>query len=249
MSDPERPSEARSPTGSPRCDRAARLRLPRAAAGGGDQLDDDRRLSRSDGYARASTGCSRWATTRRPSSARRRRRCSRCGRAPSSAISGGRAVGMTTPGARRRSDSRHRARDSPGGRPEGVRVHRSNAPEPRGICGSQPGQPVTSPAASSSTSPRRQPPRELERMLDQGLVTRLASRRRHELLRRCGRHRGRAALQALVDQHTTTTSRAARPRSFSESRAPGAAASAAGNVRRTATRSTSSGRQYGVAVR
>jgi hypothetical protein len=26
-----------------------------------------------------------------------------------------------------------------------------------------------------------------------------------ELLRRCGRHRGRATLQALVDQHSTTT--------------------------------------------
>jgi very-short-patch-repair endonuclease len=95
--------------------------------------------------------------------------------------------------------------DSPGGRPEGVHVHRSKLLTSRDVR-IRHGLPVTSPAralldmAPSATS------RELERMLDQGLVMRLLRLADVvELLRRCGRHRGRAALQALVDQHTTTT--------------------------------------------
>jgi very-short-patch-repair endonuclease len=94
---------------------------------------------------------------------------------------------------------------SPGGRPEGVHVHRSKLLTSRDMRIHR-ALPVTSPArvlldvAPSATG------RELERMLDQGLVMRLLRPGDViELLRRCGRHRGRAALQALVDQHTTTT--------------------------------------------
>ncbi len=94
---------------------------------------------------------------------------------------------------------------SPGGEPQGVVVHRSTILTPRDVR-LRDRLPVSSPAralldmAPSATS------RELERMLDQGLVMRvLRLADVTELLRRCGRHRGRARLQALVDQHTTTT--------------------------------------------
>ncbi len=95
--------------------------------------------------------------------------------------------------------------DSPGGRPEGARVHRSKLLTFRDVRIRR-GLPVTSPARALLDLAPSTTRRELERMLDQGLVMRLLRLGDVlELLRRCGRHRGRAALQALVEQHTTTT--------------------------------------------
>ncbi len=94
---------------------------------------------------------------------------------------------------------------SPGGRPAGVHVHRSKLLTSRDLR-IHDGLPVTSPARTLLDVAPSATPQELERMLDQGLVMRLLSLGDViELLRRCGRHRGRAALQALADQHTTTT--------------------------------------------
>jgi very-short-patch-repair endonuclease len=94
---------------------------------------------------------------------------------------------------------------SPGGRPDGVCVHRSKLLTTRDLRLRE-GLPVTSPARALLDLAPSSTPREMERMLDQGLVERvLTIRDVTELLRRCGRHRGRARLQALVDRHTTTT--------------------------------------------
>ena len=94
---------------------------------------------------------------------------------------------------------------SPGGEPEGVLVHRSKLLTTRDLRVRE-RLPVTSPARALLDLAPSATPREMERMLDQGLVERvLTIRDVTELLRRCGRHRGRARLQALVDQHTTTT--------------------------------------------
>jgi very-short-patch-repair endonuclease len=94
---------------------------------------------------------------------------------------------------------------SPGGRPNGVCVHRSTTLTARDVR-RRDGLPVTSPARALLDIATTATDRELERMLDQGLVERvLTIRDITELLRRCGRHRGRARVQALVDRHTTTT--------------------------------------------
>jgi very-short-patch-repair endonuclease len=94
---------------------------------------------------------------------------------------------------------------SPGGRPENVCVHRSTALTARDLR-VRDGLPVTSPARVLLDLAPSATPRDLERMLDQGIVQHaLRLSDVTELLRRCGRHRGRARLQALVDHHTTTT--------------------------------------------
>ena len=94
---------------------------------------------------------------------------------------------------------------SPSGRPDGIRVHRSCLFTNRDLR-LRDGLPVASPARALLDLAPGATPRELERMLDQGLVMRvLRLGDVVELLRRCGRHRGRATLQALVDRHTTTT--------------------------------------------
>jgi very-short-patch-repair endonuclease len=94
---------------------------------------------------------------------------------------------------------------SPGGRPHGVCVHRSTALTTRDLR-LRNRLPVTSPARVLLDVAPSCTPRELERMLDQGLVERvLTIRDVTELLRRCGRHRGRARVQVLVDHHSTTT--------------------------------------------
>jgi very-short-patch-repair endonuclease len=94
---------------------------------------------------------------------------------------------------------------SPGGRPDGVCVHRSKLLTSCDLRVRE-GLPVTSPARALLDIAPTATDRELERTLDQGLVERvLTIRDVTELLRRCGGHRGRARLQALVDRHTTTT--------------------------------------------
>lgn len=94
---------------------------------------------------------------------------------------------------------------SPGGKPDGVLVHRSKLLTTRDLRVRH-GLPITSPARVLLDRAPAATPRELERMLDQGLVGRVMRLSDvTELLRRCGRHRGRARLQAVLDQHTTTT--------------------------------------------
>ncbi len=94
---------------------------------------------------------------------------------------------------------------SPGGRPHSVCVHRSTVLRTRDLRVRH-GLPVTAPARVLLDLAPSATPRELERMMDQGLVERvLTIRDVIELLGRSGRHRGRARLQALVDHHTTTT--------------------------------------------
>jgi very-short-patch-repair endonuclease len=94
---------------------------------------------------------------------------------------------------------------SPGGRPDGVCVHRSKLLTSRDLRLRE-GLPVTAPARVLLDIAPTASDRGLERTLDQGLVERvLTIGDVTELLRRCGRHRGRARVQALVDRHTTTT--------------------------------------------
>jgi very-short-patch-repair endonuclease len=94
---------------------------------------------------------------------------------------------------------------SPGGDPAGVLVHRSQLLTTRDLRVRR-GLPLTSPARALLDLAPAATARELERMLDQGIVENVVSLRDvTELLRRCGRHRGRARLHALVEHHTTTT--------------------------------------------
>jgi very-short-patch-repair endonuclease len=94
---------------------------------------------------------------------------------------------------------------SPGGRPVGVLVHRSKLLTTRDLRVRH-GLPVTSPARALLDLAPSATPRELERMLDRGIVERVVRPSDViELLRRCGRHGGRARLLELVEHHTTTT--------------------------------------------
>jgi very-short-patch-repair endonuclease len=94
---------------------------------------------------------------------------------------------------------------SPGGEPAGVVVHRSRLLTSRDRRALH-GLPVTSPARVLLDLAPTSSARELERIFDQAIVERVMRPADViELLRRCGRHRGRARLQALVDHHTTTT--------------------------------------------
>ncbi len=94
---------------------------------------------------------------------------------------------------------------SPGGHPSGVIMHRSGLFTTRDLRVRH-GLPVTSPARVLLDLAPQSADRDLERLLDQGLVSRvLRLGDVAELLRRCGRHHGRWALQALLEHHTTTT--------------------------------------------
>ena len=162
---------------------------------------------------------------------RRLRRCWRSARAPPSAITtaavlcgyatargqGDGLIHVTVPGQSRRSAAR-RAR-APQHRPDHAGPAVSATASAGHVSGPGPPRPGAVGHADGSSSG----------CSTRALVQRvLAIRDVIELLRRCGRHRGRAALQALVDQHTTTTfTRSEAEELFPESRAPGAAASAA----------------------
>ncbi len=89
--------------------------------------------------------------------------------------------------------------------PAGVRVHRSTVLRARDVAVRQ-GLPVTSPARALLDLAPIIPARELERALDQMLIQRLGTLGHiTELLRRAGRHAGRATLQDIVAAHTTVT--------------------------------------------
>jgi very-short-patch-repair endonuclease len=92
-----------------------------------------------------------------------------------------------------------------GGRPKGVRVHRSEILHQRDLRILN-GLPLTSPARTLLDLAPHLTARELERAVDQMVVHRAG----HlgdltELLRRCGRHPGTSALSDLVIRHAGTT--------------------------------------------
>lgn len=90
-------------------------------------------------------------------------------------------------------------------RRDGFAIHRTGLLERRDIRILQ-ALPVTSPARTLLDLSPVIGGRELERALDQALVQRRCDLRAvAELLARCGRHRGRGRLQALLDAHATTT--------------------------------------------
>ena len=87
----------------------------------------------------------------------------------------------------------------------GISIHRTELLVARDIRVHK-GLPVTSPARTLLDLAPLLSTRELERALDRALVERVISLDAvAELLPRCGRHRGRGRLQALLDAHRTTT--------------------------------------------